>query len=424
MTRAGPLPRRRSPRRRSLRVRLTALYAGAAAVSGAVLVAVTYAFVASTIADQPLDTVMIALPEATLDGTGDLLTGEGLTIQDVAAAVTEVNEQSRAEILTALLRWSGAALLLAVALAAVVGRVVASRAVAPLHQITATARRVADDNLHSRIGLDGPRDEITDLADTFDAMLERLDRSFDGQRRFVAHASHELRTPLTITRTVLEVALDDPATPAETRALGEQLLAVNARHERLIDGLLTLATSQGAPVAAEDVDLVRVVRTVLASAAHEVAARGVRLELDLEPAPLRGDPLLLERLVQNLVDNAVRYNDPSGFVRIRTGTVGGAAEVEVTNAGPRVPSDDVPSLFEPFRQLGPDGAERHRREGYLRGGVGLGLPVVLAVTEAHGGEVDARARDSGGLRVRVRLPHDPGVVAPAAPGTSVPMTTT
>lgn len=422
-------------RRRPLRLRLTLLYAGAVAASGAVLVAVTYALVAATIAEQPLDTVGLAL---TGDGTSVLidLSGAGadaaradgadaaepvLSLEDVADAVAAVNADVRADTLGALLGWSLLTLGVAVALAAALGWVVASRALAPLHRITATARRVADDSLHRRIALAGPRDEIRDLADTFDAMLERLDRSFDGQRRFVALASHELRTPLTITRTVLEVALDDPATPAETRALGDRLLGVTARHERLIDGLLTLAVAEQAPAAVEEADLADLARTVVAQAAGEAGRAGVGLEADLAPAPVTGDPLLLERLVQNLVDNAVRHNARGGFVTVRTGPAvgpGAGARVVVENSGPVVPPEAVPALTEPFHQhAGGPGADASRRRRRARdGGAGLGLSIVRAVATAHGGTLHLAPRPAGGLRATVTLPGavDAGALTTAA----------
>lgn len=402
----------RSPsRKRTLRTRLTLLYAGAAAIVGSGVVAVTYGFVAATIESQPLDTVALALPSVEVSSSTSVETGSppedvtevNVTLEEVAVAVTSLNVESRAEVLASLLRLSVVTLVIAVTAAALVGWAVAGRAVRPLRQITSTARAVADDNLDRRIAMTGPRDEITELADTFDAMLERLHASFEGQRRFVAHASHELRTPLTINRTVLEVALSDPEVPAQTRELAEELLPVNARHEHLIDGLLTLATAEGAALQTGEADIADAARAALRSVAHEIADKRLLVEQHLEPAPLRGDPVLLERLVHNLLENAVRYNDPGGFVSVRTGTIDGTAELEVTNSGAVVPGDAVGSLFEPFHRLGRDGTQRHRREGYVRGGVGLGLAVVSAVAVAHGGTVEALARPSGGLVVRVRL---------------------
>ncbi|WP_240944617.1 sensor histidine kinase, partial [Micromonospora thermarum] len=224
----------------------------------------------------------------------------------------------------------------------------AGRALRPLHQITATARRVADRNLHERIGLDGPDDEIKDLADTFDGMLERLDRSFDSQRRFVANASHELRTPLMLNRTLIEVALEDPDLPAATRQLGTTLLAINDRHERLIDGLLTLASSDHALAQRQQVDLADIARYVLTQSDTVT----VDMQTDLSPAAMTGDPVLLGRLVANLVDNAVRYNLPDhGRVAVTTCIDDGQAFLSVDNTGPIIGNHEVPSLFEPFRRL-------------------------------------------------------------------------
>lgn len=402
-------------RRRPLRLRLTLLYAGAVAVSGAVLVAVTYALVAATVADQPVDTVGMAVdgsPQSVLiDMSGDEVavdaeTGEPVvTLDEIAGAVAAVNITLRDDTLSTLLTRSLLVLGVVVVLAGLLGWVVASRALAPLHRITATARRVADDNLGGRIALSGPRDEIRELADTFDEMMDRLDRSFDGQRRFVALASHELRTPLTITRTVLEVALDDPDTPAETRALGERLLGVNARHERLIDGLLTLAVAEQSPASVAEVDLADLAGTVVDHAGSEAADRSVRIDLDTAAAPVQGDALLLERLLQNLVDNAVRHNEAGGFVRVAVAAVPGpegeVAEVVVENSGPLVPAEEVDALTEPFRQF--TGADRRRGLG----GVGLGLSIVRAVATAHEGSLELAARPEGGLRATVRLPLAP-----------------
>jgi signal transduction histidine kinase len=263
----------------------------------------------------------------------------------------------------------------------------AERALRPVGRITETARRVAGGNLHERIALSGPRDEIKELADTFDAMLERLDQAFDGQRRFAANASHELRTPLTINRTLIEVALGRPNPPPEVVQLGETLLAVNARHERLIDGLLTLVASDQPLTVHDRVDLAEVAR-------HVVAGRDV--VADLRSAAVLGDPVLLERVVQNLVDNAVAYNVPDGKVWVSTAQTGDGARLVVENTGPVIPGYEIPGLFEPFRRL-------RSRTGSARG-TGLGLSIVRSVAVAHGGAADAEPRDGGGLRVTVILP--------------------
>ncbi len=289
-----------------------------------------------------------------------------------------------------------------VLLAGASGWLLAGRALRPLQEITATARRVADPSLHERIALEGPPDEIKDLADTFDAMLERLDRAFDGQRRFVANAPHELRMPLTINRTLLEVALDDPRASESLRQLGATLLAVNARHERLIDGLLTLARSDQRLADPVPVDLAEVVRHVITGSEAAARTEGVEIQADLRPASVAGDPLLLERLAHNLLDNAIRYNVPQGGrVMVATGMDAGNACLTVANSGRPVPAYEMPNPFEPFRRL-PD-ADGLATTSSARG-VGLGLSIVRAVAHAHGGDVRASPKEDGGLVVRVRLP--------------------
>ena len=282
------------------------------------------------------------------------------------------------------------------------GWLLAGRALRPLQDITATARRVADRSLHERIALAGPDDEIKDLADTFDAMLERLDRAFDSQRRFVANASHELRTPLTINRALIDVALDDPQAGETLRQLGTHLLAVNQRHERLIDGLLTLASSEERLSTRSPIDLADIAERA-ATAAHNVAREaGVEIRSMLGTASAAGDPILLERLAHNLIDNAIRYNTPEhGWVKVSTGLHDRTAQLTVENSGPHVPPDEVPGLFEPFRRLTtterdttPDGSH----------GAGLGLSIVRSVAHAHGGDVHATPRSDGGLTVHVHIP--------------------
>lgn len=431
--------------RPTLRVRLTAVYAAAFVVAGAVLITVLYFLLAAAIDRQPVDSVGLAVGAvegsdvgqySTLDPsvTAELIEGQAFplhaaetvdpamtrssgadTFADLRKVVEINNQEARDATLRRVLTWSVLALLGIGVLAVGFGWVMSSRVLAPLHRITDTARRVADDNLHERIAHSGPDDELKDLADTFDAMLERLDRSFDGQRRFVANASHELRTPLTISRTVLEVALDDPATHQDTRHLGTTLLAVNARQERLIEGLLTLAAADQSPLVPGPVDLAEIAAQAVATAGVSALDADVDLHLDAEPAPTQGDAVLLERLVQNLVDNAVRYNAPGGRVAVVTRPgPGGSVEVAVSNTGPVVPTYEVEALFEPFRRLGRDGAVADRRGGYVRGGVGLGLSIVRSVAAAHDGQVTAEPREGGGLTVVARLPGVKGPVSPAS----------
>jgi signal transduction histidine kinase len=314
-------------------------------------------------------------------------------------------QRDRNDTLRAMLIWSLGSLLVVGVAAGGLGWLLAGRALRPLQRITATARRVADRSLHERIALSGPNDEIKDLADTFDAMLERLDRSFDGQRRFVANASHELRTPLTINRTLIQVALDTPNVAQSTRQLGTTLLEVNQRHEHLIDGLLVLATSDQHLTEHRPVDLATIARQVTALSADAARASVIEIRTTLAPAPVLGDPVLLERLAQNLLDNAIGYNVAEhGWVSVTTGSSGDHAYLTVQNTGPTVSDDDVAGLFEPFHRL--DSTDRLTDADPAKPGrgAGLGLSIVRSVTQAHGGDVRAQARPDGGLTIHVRIP--------------------
>ncbi|MFB4303392.1 sensor histidine kinase [Actinomadura sp. NTSP31] len=279
----------------------------------------------------------------------------------------------------------------------VLGWFVADRALSPLQRVTATARRLSESTLHERIALEGPDDEIKELADTFDAMLERLGQAFDSQRRFVANASHELRTPLAINRTLLEVALGDPEASDDLRTVGRTLLATNARHERLIEGLLLLARSERELTTRNPVDLAEVAATVLEHAARRDHDNDVAVHPELTSGTALGDPVLLEHLVSNLVDNAIKHNEADGGeLWIRTGLLDGYATVQVENTGPVVPAYEVERLFEPFRRLNSDRVESAK-------GAGLGLSIVRSVVLAHRGAVYAVPRPGGGLIVTVRL---------------------
>jgi signal transduction histidine kinase len=369
--------------RSTIRVRLTLLYAGAFFVAGAVLVALIYLYLAQVLSHQ-------------------------LTVRDTAVvhdAVGAEFQRAREGTLNTMLVASLVLLGVIGVVAAAFGWLLAGRALHPLHQITATARRVADRSLHERIALDGPNDEIKDLADTFDEMLERLDRAFEGQQRFVANASHELRTPLTINRTLIEVALARADADEALHQLGSTLLAVNERHERLIDGLLTLASSEQRINEATGVDLADVARHVVAESSPAAQKAGVDFRLDLSPTPVAGDPVLLERMVQNLVDNAIRYNlAVDGRVTVRTAVLDGRARLVVENTGPIVPPYAVPSLFEPFRRLPTTERLAAAADGSPGRGAGLGLSIVRSVASAHGGAAHAASRTDGGLIVEVDLP--------------------
>jgi len=364
----------------SLRLRLTVLYGGMFFVAGALLLVVTYVIVS-----QILNSVLPSGVRFFFPSTGRSF--------DLGA----VKQQT----LHMMLGRSLLALIGVGVLALVLGFFVADRALGPLQKVTATARRLSESTLHERIALEGPEDEVKELADTFDAMLERLSQAFDTQRRFVANASHELRTPLAINRTLLEVALTDPQVSADLKAVGRTLLATNARHERLIDGLLLLARTERELTTRTPVDLSEVATTVIESVrkgGDDVPE--VTITTELTPARTIGDPVLLEHLVGNLVENAIRHNVDDGEVFVRTGMLDGFAACQVENTGATIPVYEMDRLFEPFRRLNTDRTESAK-------GAGLGLSIVRSVAKAHRGTVNANPRAGGGLVVTVRLPPAP-----------------
>ncbi|MCX4395532.1 sensor histidine kinase [Streptomyces sp. NPDC127061] len=288
-----------------------------------------------------------------------------------------------------LLMWSAAALLVMTACAVGVGWWTAGRVLRPVHAMTAKARRLSEHNLHERIASSGPDDELKELGDTLDALLARLERAFDSQRRFIANASHELRTPLATQRAAIQIGLDDP-TPEDLVRTRQTLLDNNRRSERLIEGLLVLARSERglAEGEREEVDLARVVA--------EETARHPGVEAATGLCTVRGNRLLLAQLVANLLANAVTYNVPGGTVDVSLVAVRGAALLKVRNTGPVVDAADIPGLFEPFRRG--EGKDRMGR------GSGLGLSIVRSIAVAHGGTVTAVPGPEGGLAVTVRLP--------------------
>jgi signal transduction histidine kinase len=282
-------------------------------------------------------------------------------------------------------------------LAAVIGWVVAGRVLAPLQRITATAQRVSEEHLGERIPVSGPHDELRELGETLNEMLDRLADSFDTQRRFVANASHELRSPLTVIRSEAEVALANPQPDLdELRGMAESVVQASRRTEALLASLLILARSQRGLLHTESVDLAAAVGEAAEAAEPAAGNEGVRLTADLEPAPVEGDAGLLERLAANLLENGVRYNRPGGFVHLRTRAGIGTAELRVENSGPPVEPEAAARLAEPFERLARDADGR---------GAGLGLSIVRAVSEAHGGTLSIEPRPGGGLVVSVRLPR-------------------
>jgi signal transduction histidine kinase len=386
--------------RSTIRVRLTALYALAFFIAGAILIALTYFYLAQSLQNRPAGAQGIVQQFLNERGVRNRP-----VLDSVFRAIADQAERERQETLHGMLVWSLVSLGAVGVAAAGFGWLLAGRALGPLQNVTATARRVAERNLHERIALDGPHDEIKELADTFDAMLERLDRAFDGQHRFVANASHELRTPLAINRTLIEVALDDPDVTDATRKLGQTLLEVNHRNERLIDGLLVLASSDQRLDSRVRVDLAALTQRAIVAFGPAAQRTRVQLRSDLRPVPVAADPALLERLAQNLVDNAIRYNiAEQGWAYVSVTGDTQWARLTVENTGPLIAPFEVDGLFEPFRRLA--SGERITEAGHamMSRGAGLGLSIVRSVATAHGGGVHAQARPEGGLVVTVTLP--------------------
>ncbi|MDQ0686761.1 MULTISPECIES: HAMP domain-containing sensor histidine kinase [Streptomyces] len=384
--------------RPTIRIRLTLLYGGMFLIAGIVLLSIIYLLAAQ------------ALHEG---GGGQSLQVRGVSLDVTSASCPAVNSAPDAEInevlkqcdaiqrqhaLDDLLSRSLLALLGLAVIAFAFGYAMAGRVLSPLGRITRTARAVAGSDLSRRIELDGPDDELKELADTFDDMLERLQRAFTAQQRFVGNASHELRTPLAINRTLLEVHLSDPGAPPELQQLGKTLLATNERSEQLVEGLLLLARSDNQIVERKPVDLAEVAEQAVDQVHGEAAAKGVLIRGEQKPAVVQGNGVLLERIALNLVQNAVRYNIPEGgWVEVTTEIQHGQAVLVVSNTGPVVPAYEIDNLFEPFRRL------RTERTGSDKG-VGLGLSIVRSVARAHGGHIAAQPREGGGLVMRVTLP--------------------
>jgi signal transduction histidine kinase len=393
------------PRNWTIRGRLTAIYGGLFFGAGATLLALTYLLVWQILNSRvsPLPTGD-AMRTALLRMGGLPLgpNGESISVEQLYTTIQQSQDAQRQQVLDSLLTQGVIALVAVGLVAAALGWLLARRALQPVYRITETAKRItASDSrgLHERIALTGPRDEVTELAQTFNAMLERLDRSFDGQHRFIANASHELRTPLAVKRALIEVTITRPNTSPDARQLGESLLEINARHERLIDGLLTMADSETELSDRTQVDLSDVAGHVVHQLSGTAADSGITIRPGaLSDSPVVGDAVLLERLTQNLVENAIRHNHKDGWLSVSTASDNGHSTVTVSNTGPLVRAYEVEILFQPFRRL-----ERERTAGER--GFGLGLSIARAISRAHGGDITAVPRPDGGLEVTVRLPR-------------------
>jgi signal transduction histidine kinase len=385
-------PRRLRLPRRTARLRLTVMYSSAFVACGAAVLALAYLLFRQ--AAHPVAHISSSNPLATAGISGSNLT------KAIAQATAEVLNAGSTQIAfdrQVLLVASATALAVFALVATVIGWLLAGRVLRPLSTITAAARRISATSLHERLALHGPDDELKELADTLDGLFARLEASFDAQRRFAANASHELRTPLTRERTLLQVTMADPASTTGTwQAISRQLLASNAEQERLIEALLTLASSEAGIDEHEPTDLAAITGAVLAAARPAISERDLRVRADLEPAVLEGDPLLIQQLAGNLIGNAVRHNIPGGDIQVSTRTSSAGAVLSVGNSGQLIQAAEVDILFQPFRRLGQRPA---RRDGH-----GLGLSIVRAIATAHNATIAAQPRPGGGLIIEVIFP--------------------
>ncbi|MEU6740297.1 HAMP domain-containing sensor histidine kinase [Streptosporangium sandarakinum] len=358
--------------RRTVRLRLALLYSGLFLLAGALLVALIYVLVEFSPFPGP--------PAAPASPGGP--------VPSVRAPGPEQTGHLRRLLVNSLI-----ALVVMAFAAMLLGWHMAGRVLRPLGEMTATVRRITADRLDRRLAASGPDDELKELADTFDELLDRLEAAFTAQRRFVANASHELRTPLTLQRAMAEVALADPAADTESlRKVLERVLVAGRDQERLIEALLTLARGQQGLQHRQPFDLAE----IAGQAVGHRDGQGPRVESVLRRAPGRGDRALAERLVGNLLDNALRHNVPGGWVRVETAVRSGRPALRVSNSGPVIPADRLPVLMQPFQRL-----EAGRKAGGE--GLGLGMSIVAAIVEAHRGTLEIRPLPAGGLDVSVVL---------------------
>jgi len=393
----------------SARSRLTLLYTALFALGGTALVLITYLLVANTLHPTATPRIPASVQRALEQCLRAARTGRAGVMQKCAAVyangVQAGAAAQRSTTLAHLLAYSLLSLAGATLLAAAAGWIAAGRIFRPVHRLTAAARAASEQNLSQRIALQGPRDELRELADTFDTMLERLDRAFTSQRQFIANASHELRTPLTVMRTAMDVVLAKPEpTRGELVSMAAEVRQAIAHCERLIEALLVLARNDQARTLTDPLDLAAVAEDALEGR----SANGIKMTATLGEAPVTGDGVLLERLVANLLDNAERYNIAGGTVTISTTAHNATSVLRVVNTGTVVPADLVERLFLPFTRLD----DRTRHDGF-----GLGLALVSSIAAVHGGTVTATAVPAGGLDIIVRLPRRDNAATPASPAT-------
>jgi signal transduction histidine kinase len=388
---------------RTARMRLTVLYGGLFLACGVGLLAITYvlsehAIDQKTAVRAPASTgVRTLVPVHPAEPRPGSPAAASLAATD--RAVTRQLAAQRASDLHLLLVNSGIALALLAVLAILLGWYVAGRVLAPVRTITATARRISASNLDERLALENADEEFKQLGDTLDDLFVRLQAAFETQRHFVANASHELRTPIAWEQTLLQVSLADPnATNAALRETCEKVLAASQQQQGLVEGLLTLATGERELDTQQPIDLAALAGAVLLSVRAEAERRNIEITSATRPAPTNGHPALVERLITNLVDNAVRYNSPGGGVQVQTTTTpDGHAQLVVANTGAEIRRSEIDRLFEPFQRL--TAARSNGRSGH-----GLGLSIVKAIATAHHAELTARPEPGGGLKVEVSFP--------------------
>jgi signal transduction histidine kinase len=389
-----------------VRTRLAVLYALLFLAAGSSLLALTYGLLASRLPASSTTVKSAKLHGARLlalckEPPAAKTVSDSLVVEckrAFAAGANAASHDQRDQTLSSLLRVSLIGLGITTLCSGGLGWVLSGRALRPVRAITETARRASELQLGHRLALTGPDDELKELADTFDQMLERLDAAFASQSRFVANAAHELRTPLTAMRTSIEVTLSKPSvTPEQLAVMAGRLHAALQRAEATIDALLTLAISERGPATQEPVDLATATEDALEAATAAIAELELRVDTSLQPARATGDRVLLDRMIANLVDNAVRHNNPRGFVQLHTGERDDEAFVEIENSGPYVAAEGIPLLFEPF------GRGQQRLNPY--GGIGLGLSIADAIGAAHGATFTTQSRPAGGLDICVALPR-------------------
>lgn len=386
----------------TVRLRLTAIYGGLILAGAAGLLAITNVLVRhATSANLP---AILHASALRISKTGAGSPG-GQPLRKIISGPTRLVGLVHNDLIHQLLVQSGIALAAMVAVFITLAWLLAGRVLRPLHTMTATVREISAADLKQRVALDGPADELTALSATLDDLLDRLETSFDAQRRFVANASHELRTPLTMIRTALDVAAGKPQPPPEVQALAVKIRRGLDRADEILDGFLALSRAEHAPISGADlVELHWMAAAVLAERTDGIQGKRLTIETDLAATAVRGDEVLLTQLAGNLIDNAIRHNHSHGWIRVVTRTDGPHACLIVDSTGPALADDEVQALIEPFRRRGT------ARTGP---GHGLGLSIVAAVTSAHGGTLGLRARAGGGLSVTVSLPAVPEHVSAA-----------